>query len=35
VGFEKCGCGMCRFYNLWVCVCVGFLRCGNVYVWVL
>ena len=23
------------FCNVWVCVCVGFLMCGCVYVWVL
>jgi len=24
---------MCGFFNVWVCVCVGFLMCGCVYVW--
>jgi len=23
------------FCNVWVCVCVGFVMCGCVYVWVL
>ena len=22
---------MCGFYNVWVCVCVGFVMCGYVY----
>ena len=22
------GVGMCRFCNVWVCVCMGFLMCG-------
>jgi len=26
---------MCVFCNVWVCVCVGFVMCGCVYVWVL
>jgi len=32
---------MCEFCNVWVCVCVGFVKCGGfvmcgcVYVWVL
>jgi len=26
---------MCGFCNVWVCVCVGFVICGCVYVWVL
>ena len=26
---------MCGFCNVWVCVCVVFLTCGCVYVWVL
>ena len=25
---------MCGFCNVWVCVCVGFVMCGCVYVWV-
>ena len=27
---------MCMFvfFNVWVCVCVGFVMCGFVYVWV-
>ena len=25
---------MCGFCNDWVCVCVGFVICGCVYVWV-
>ena len=25
---------MCGFRNVWVCVCVGFVMCGCVYVWV-
>ena len=25
---------MCGLCNVWVCVCVGFLMCGCVYVWV-
>ena len=29
-----CGCFK-LFYNVWVCVCVGFVMCGCVYVWVL
>ena len=27
-------CGYFNF-NVWVCVCVGFVMCGCVYVWVL
>jgi len=28
---------MCKyeFPNVWICVCVGFVMCGFVYVWVL
>ena len=26
---------ICGFCNVWVCVCVGFVMCGCVYVWVL
>jgi hypothetical protein len=26
---------MCGFCNVWLCVCVGFVMCGCVYVWVL
>ena len=26
---------MCGFCNVWVCVCVDFVMCGNVYVWIL
>jgi len=26
---------MCGFCNVWMCVCVGFVMCGCVYVWVL
>ena len=28
--------GVCRFgvCNVWVCVCVGFVMCGCVYVWI-
>jgi len=26
---------MCGFCNVWMCVCVGFVMCGRVYVWVL
>jgi len=26
---------MCGFCNVWVCVRVGFVMCGCVYVWVL
>jgi len=26
---------VCGFCNVWVCVCVGFVMCGCVYVWVL
>jgi len=29
-----CGC-VCGFCNVWMCVGVGFLLCGPVYVWVL
>jgi len=29
-----CGC-FNWFCNMWVCVCVGFVMCGRVYVWVL
>jgi hypothetical protein len=29
-----CGC-FNLFRNVWVCVCVGFVMCGCVYVWVL
>jgi hypothetical protein len=29
-----CGC-FNLFCNMWVCVCVGFVMCGCVYVWVL
>jgi hypothetical protein len=25
---------MCGFCKVWVCVCVGFVKCGCVYVWV-
>ena len=25
---------MCGFCNVWVCVCVGLVMCGCVYVWV-
>jgi len=25
---------MCRFCNVWVCVCMGFVMSGCVYVWV-
>jgi hypothetical protein len=31
--FVMCGCG--GDCNVWVCVCVGFVMCGCVYVWVL
>jgi hypothetical protein len=31
--FVICVC-MCRFYNLWMCVCMGFVMCGSVYEWV-
>jgi len=42
-GVCMCGCfgNMCTcvcmygFSNVWVCVCVGFVMCGCVYVWVL
>jgi len=27
-----CGC-VSRFCNVWVCVCVGFVICGCLYVW--
>ena len=33
--FVICGVRMCGFCNVWVCVCVGFVMCGCVYVWVL
>ena len=44
--FVKCGCVyvrvllfegvcMCRFCDLRVCVCVGFVICGCAYEWVL
>ena len=26
---------MCGFYNVWMCLCVGFIMYGCVYVWVL
>jgi hypothetical protein len=26
---------VCGFCNVWVCVCVGFVMCGCVYVWLL
>jgi len=26
---------MCGFCNVWERVCVGFVMCGSVYVWVL
>jgi hypothetical protein len=26
---------MCRFCKVWVCVCMDFVICGFVYVWVL
>ena len=29
---DVCMCGFCK---VWVCVCVGFVMCGCVYVWVL
>jgi hypothetical protein len=25
---------MCEFFNVWVCVCLGILMCGCVFVWV-
>ena len=25
-----CGCVYCGFFNVWVCVCVGFVMCGCV-----
>ena len=31
---EETGC-MCGFCNVWMCVCVGFVMYGCVYVWVL
>ena len=27
---SVCMCGVC---NVWVCVCVGFVMCGCVFVW--
>ena len=34
--FVMCDCVcMCGFCNLWMCVCVGVVMCGCVYVWVL
>jgi len=32
--FVICEC-MCGFRKVWVCVCVGFVMCECVYVWVL
>ena len=26
---------MCGFFNVWLCVGVGFVMCGCVYVWIL
>jgi hypothetical protein len=26
---------MCGFCNVLICVCMGFVMCGDVYVWVL
>jgi hypothetical protein len=31
----RVGVCMCGFCNVWVCVCVGFVMSGCVYVWVL
>jgi hypothetical protein len=28
-------CGFVVFCNVWLCVCVGFVMCGCVYVWIL
>jgi len=25
---------MCGFFNVWMCVCVSFVMCGCVYIWV-
>ena len=36
MGVVMCGCVcMCGFYDLWLRVCMDFLMCGCVYVWVL
>ena len=32
---NMCVCVYVRVYNVWVCVCVGFVMCGCVNVWVL
>ena len=45
-GFVLCGCVyvcvrycavvcMYGFFNVWMCVCMGFVMYGSVYVWVL
>jgi len=34
VCISYCGC-FNWFCNVWLCVCVGFVKCGRVYVWVL
>jgi hypothetical protein len=33
--FVICGCVMCGFCNVWVCLCVGFVMCGRVCVGVV
>jgi hypothetical protein len=35
VGVFMCACVYYGFSIAWVCVCVGFVMCGCVYVWVL
>ena len=32
--YVNCGCVYVWVFNVWVCVCVGFLKCGFVYEWV-
>jgi len=32
--FVMLGVCMCGFFNVWVCVAVGFVMCVSVYVWV-
>ena len=35
MGFVTCSLGMYGLCKAWVCVCVGFLMCGCMYVWIL
>ena len=29
------GANMCGFCKVWMCICVDFVKCGCVYVWIL